>query len=408
MSRSVTIRRSGSPFRARITLPPSKSVANRALLLAALAGDLALVEGSGEAADTLAMLHALRDKPATIHCGAGGTTFRFLLAWACVQAGEDHLITGVPRLLERPHEPLVEALRTLGADITRTAEGYRVRGRRMPGGAVTVDASISSQFISALLLVAPCFETGLQLTRTGRSQSVPYVTMTLNMLEHFGVRSTVEAEMIHVRSAVLGRSSFTVPLDWSAAAFWHQSVALGGVGAQADLIGLHKNGWQGDERATRLWSGLVDGHASTAGYHLLNNRAIDTSESRNFDLQATPDLFQALAFTHAGLGIPSTCTGLHNLPLKETDRLQAVADALRVLGCTSSHANGRFVQTGAITNLTPPPFDPQEDHRMAMALAPLALVCEAITILHPEVVAKSYPNYWDDLRIAGLQVDFRG
>ncbi len=154
MPTSVTIRRPEGALRGSIHLPPAKSVANRALILAALAGDLPGVQGTGDADDTRILRRLLEERPHHMHCGDGGTTFRFLLAWACVQEGKEHLITGNKRLLERPHAPLINALRELGAEITATGSGLLVRGKRMHGGAITLDSPVSSQFISALLLIS--------------------------------------------------------------------------------------------------------------------------------------------------------------------------------------------------------------------------------------------------------------
>lgn len=405
MPNAVTIRRPERPIDARITLPRSKSLANRALILASMAGDLSLVIAPGDAEDTRTMLALLNARPRVMHCGDGGTTFRFLLAWACVQEGEEHVLTGSTRLLERPHAPLIDALITLGAGITRTETGYLVRGKRMRGGTITLDSPASSQFISALLLVAPLFEEGLKLHWTGRKLSGPYVEMTVAMLQHFGVAARVEGDVIIIPSSALTPVPVEVPADWSAAAFWLEIMALTDA-ARIDLEGLHTGTDQGDECAVEYWAGLLHLEQSDSGI-IVRSKPIPHGQ-HHFNLQATPDLFQPLAFTCAGLGLSATFTGLHNLALKETDRLQAVADALRELGCTAYFDQGTFTLSGRITSTSPQPFDPQGDHRMAMGLAPLALVCDRITILHPEVVAKSYPGFWDDLRSAGFSVEYKG
>lgn len=404
--RSVIVRRPEWPIRATIDLPRSKSVANRALVLAALAGDIGCVQQEGDADDTRILVRLLKERPRVMHCGLGGTTFRFLLAWACVQEGMEHVVTGDARLLERPHDALFDALRSLGADITRTAEGFLVRGRRMEGGAITIDSPVSSQFITALLLVAPTFRQGLQLTWKGRRLSEPYVDMTMRALAHFGVRPRVEAGAIHVRSAPLHAAPFTVPPDWSAAAFWFQIVALA-PDAEVRLEGLHVDGWQGDERIMQLRGTGVAATRSAEGVQLKNIDPPDRVSAPSIDLGSTPDLFQPLALTLAALGTSATFTGLDNLPLKETDRLKAVADVLRSLGLEAIHADGRFSMTGRIAVHGPLTVDPQHDHRMAMATAPLALVLEAVTVLDPDVVGKSYPGFWEDLRKAGFAVVFR-
>ena len=404
MPHRVTVRRPEGPPRGSTALPPSKSVANRALILAALAGDLQCVKHFGEADDTRILHQLLRDRPAEMHCGDGGTTFRFLLAWACVQEGEKHLITGNPRLLQRPHAPLVEALRELGADITEEANGFQVRGKKMRGGTITLDSPESSQFISALLLVAPCFSEGLELQWTGLRLSGPYVRMTLEMLGRFGAPAFEDDVAIRVESGPLTAAEMYIPADWSAAAFWFEVAALA-PGTDLHFIDMAGPSLQGDEEAISLFIRYT--HCTLLGKKLiLHGRNWEGPDPYHADLTDTPDLFQPLAFALAGLGIAAEFTGLHNLPLKETDRLKAVAEALRTLGCSAEYDGGTFKLQGGVTNLRPPPFDPQGDHRMTMALAPLALVCDEVTILRPEVVNKSYPGFWEDMKHAGFSVEF--
>lgn len=401
----VIIRAPEGPVHVRIGPPPSKSVANRALILASLAGGLDGVQHFGEADDTRILHDLLHRKPEVLHCGDGGTTFRFLLAWACVQAGREHVVTGHARLLQRPHAPLVQALRELGADITELAEGFRVRGRQMEGGLVRIHAPESSQHISALLLVASRFRQGLRLEWTGRRLSTPYVEMTVKLCERFGIPVRREGEAFIVEAAQGKAVPITVPGDWSAASFWYQIAALSPA-AGVELTGLQQDGLQGDQAVARLFSGLVATHPTVDGLHL-QHRTGGQPGLFQADLSATPDLFQPMAMAVAGRGGEAHFTGLDNLPLKETDRLEAVADALRSLGCTVQHHHGTFHLKGPITNTSPAPFDPRGDHRMAMALAPLALVCNNVTILHPDVVNKSYPAYWDDLERAGFRLQFR-
>ncbi len=404
MLHSVTIRRPEGPIHARVALPPSKSVANRALILAALAGDLPCVKGFGTSDDTRILNELLRDRPVEMHCGDGGTTFRFLLAWACVQEGKEHLITGNPRLLERPHAPLVNALRELGADITEEANGLRVRGRKMHGGHIRIHAPESSQFISALLLVAPCFTDGLELQWTGLRLSEPYVRMTMELLRKFGAEALDSGEVLHVASGPLQATEMQVPPDWSASAFWFEVAALA-PGSNLVLKGLSYSSLQGDAAVLSLFMPYTY-YALLDEKLMLRGRSGGELAPYHADLTDTPDLFQPLAFALAGLGGKAEFTGLHNLPLKETDRLKAVAEALNVLGCSAEYEDGTFKLHGAITNLLPAPFDPQGDHRMAMSLAPLALVCDEVTILNPGVANKSYPGFWEELKKAGFSVEF--
>ncbi|MFT3886492.1 MAG: hypothetical protein QM724_14040 [Flavobacteriales bacterium] len=402
---SVTVRRPEGPVRARIALPRSKSVANRALVLAALAGDLACVQDPGDAEDTRLLAQLLRERPFVMHCGLGGTTFRFLLAWACVQEGEEHVITGAAGLLERPHQPLIEALRHLGAAIDRTDAGYRVRGKRLAGGTITFDSPISSQYLSALMLVAPRMAEGLRIEWTGTQLSRPYVGMTVRALRVFGIAAEVDAGTITVPPGTLMGVPFSVPRDWSAAAFWFEVVALAH-DAEVVLEDLRADGWQGDERITEFMRGLVHAEAGSDGLRL--SKAWDGVDSLRFELDGTPDLFQPLVFTWVNFDARMAFDGLHNLSRKETDRTSAVAEVLKELGIASSFSQGQF---RVLSHEPPVPiaghaFHTYKDHRMAMALAPLALAFGEITLLDPDVVGKSYPGFWEDLRKAGFSVVF--
>ncbi|MBK7083298.1 MAG: hypothetical protein IPH53_00910 [Flavobacteriales bacterium] len=263
---SITIRKPEGPIRARIVLPRSKSMANRALVLASLAGQSDVVIGLPTSDDTRILGVLLRERALAMHCGLGGTTFRFLTAWAAVQPGEDRLITGDKKLLERPHHTLVQALIALGARIDGLASGLLVHGTEMKGGELTIDSPVSSQFISAVLLIAPKMREGLRLRWTGRRLSEPYVRMTIEVLRHFGARVEV-SDLIHVFPGPLHAKPITVPMDWSAAAFWFEIVALA-KDARITLEGLRTGTWQGDERAIELWAPWVKAEQTADGLML--------------------------------------------------------------------------------------------------------------------------------------------
>ncbi len=400
---ALNIRRPSHPLHATVDLPRSKSVSNRALIIASLLGDLSLVSDLSDGDDTRVMFELLRDRPHTMDCGAGGTTFRFLLAWASVQAGEEFVLTGIPRLLQRPHDDLVVALRTLGADIEQVPEGYRVRGRKLQGGHVHFDSPISSQYLSALVLIAPMLEKGLELKWTGTRLSEPFVSMTLKMLDHFGIRPSLTMDGVVVPPGSYARATYQVPQDWSSAAFWFEQVALD-PGATVLLRGLEKGTLQGDREAMHLWAPWVESTETAEGITLKHRPEAEPWPEAPLNLRHVPDLFQPLAFTLAGRGAKAALTGLDNLVVKETDRLQAVGEVLRTLGCTAGHRGGTFIQGGSISNKAPLPFDPNIDHRMALSIAPLALLLERVIIKDPDVVDKSYPEYWEHLRAAGYEV----
>ena len=404
MAPALTLTRPKGPLHTTVNLPRSKSVSNRALIIASLIGDLDLVKHISDGDDTRVMHELLRDRPHTMDCGAGGTTLRFLLAWAAVQEGEEHVLTGIPRLLERPHDDLVEALKTLGADIEKVENGFRVRGKRLKGGHVHFDSPISSQYLSALLLIAPCLEEGLQLHWTGTRLSEPFVSMTLKMLSDFGVYPSLELDGVRVPAATYKKVPYTVPPDWSSAAFWFEQVALD-PGAEVFLPGLNNDTLQGDREAQKLWSPWVQANYEEGGLRLTHRAEPGKWATDAVTLKHVPDLFQPLAITLAAKGASATLTGLDNLVVKETDRLKAMAEVLQTLGCTSTHEGGTFTMGGSITNTSPLPFDPNIDHRMALCIAPLALLLPSVTIHDPGVVDKSYPTFWDDLRKAGYKVE---
>lgn len=401
---TLTIRRPVAPIRAAIELPRSKSVSNRALMAAALAGDLACIDHLSDADDTRILHHLLRERPRVMHCGLGGTTFRFLLAWATVQRGSTHVITGEEKLLERPHEDLLDALRKLGALIDRTEEGYSVKGVRLDGGAIDLHSPISSQYLSALMLVAPLMDKGLRIHWQGTQLSRPYVEMTAQVMRRFGAEVEMGKDVITVAPGRYTARPFEVPCDWSAAAFWYEIVALA-EDAEVELVGLRKDAAQGDVAVAALLGNQVATDATPQG--LLLRKFLPEVPKRiapEIDLRDTPDLFQPLAFTLAALGLPTTFTGLHNLGLKETDRIAAVAGTLAMMDVRVRHAEAALSIAGRL-RVKEVAWSVRGDHRMAMALAPLALVARRITLRDPDVVSKSYPAFWDHLRKAGFGVD---
>ena len=401
---SITIRRPLAPIRARIDLPRSKSISNRALICAAFTGDLTCVNQLSDADDTRILHRLLTERPRVMNCGLGGTTFRFLLAWAAVQVGEEHIVTGEARLLERPHDDLLNALRSLGADIERTSEGYRVRGRKLKGGDVIFDSPISSQFISALMMIAPMMESGLRIVWKGRRLSEPYVRMTAKVMGHFGVKLHEQQDAIVIAPGPYRANALTVPPDWSAAAFWYEIAAISD-GAHFTFPGLHSDGWQGDEGIMDIlisWVRTRDDGSGTIIYSIENG---PSPHPWPVYLGNSPDLFQPLVFSCAGTGCKLEFGGLDNLRAKESDRIATVVDALHQLRMHGEMQDGVFKLLWSIKNKMPLPFDPHGDHRMAMALAPLALVCERIMILDPDVVNKSYPRYWEDLEKAGFRLE---
>lgn len=374
------------------------------MIAASLAGDLSCIEHLSDADDTRILYQLLRDRPRVMDCGLGGTTFRFLLAWACVQPGKEHVVTGSAKLLERPHDDLVLALRKLGATIERKADGFHVNGARLEGGTIAFESPISSQYLSALLLVAPTMEKGLRIEWHGTQLSRPYVEMTAKVMRHFGAELEVGETLIDVGPGHYASTLFEVPGDWSAAAFWYEIAALS-EDAEVELMGLKRDGWQGDQKVSRILANWVSTLDRVEGVRLETWRPdVLKRVPPIIDLRATPDLIQPLAFTLSALAQSTTFTGLENLAVKETDRKAAVMDTLSMMDVRVTGGEGMIGISGPLS-----PHDVawqvRGDHRMAMALAPLALVFGSITLDDPDVVSKSYPGFWEDLQEAGFEVE---
>jgi 3-phosphoshikimate 1-carboxyvinyltransferase len=399
-----------------ITLPASKSLSNRALIIAALCGGCTLYKLS-DADDTRLLQTALCSSSYEArYVGAGGTTARFLTAYFAASEGT-HLLYGTPRLHQRPIADLVNALRDLGASITYEGlEGclpLRIVGKILRGGTVSLNANISSQFVSALLLVAPTFAEGLELTMKQNPVSKPYIDMTLGIMRHFGVVHTwKDDKTISIAPQPYIARSYTVEADWSAASYYYAAAALA---QQADitLYGLQAESLQGDQRiadiARTTWG--ITTHYQANGIRLLRpaNAPPHTSQANEwcFDFTPCPDIAQTVAVVNAALGIPSRLMGLQTLRHKETDRIAALDNELQKIGyrllpdADSSKTSCRLLPIPHYTPLSthdaPPRFATYDDHRMAMAVAPLSLrYPQGIIVENADVVGKSYPYFWRD------------
>lgn len=397
-------------LRARIALPASKSLSARALIIAALAGDAA-VEGLSDCDDTRVLRRALAERPDTVDVQAAGTAMRFATAYFATQPGT-RVLTGTPRMCQRPIRALVEALRSLGADIAYAGEeGFpplRIAGRRLQGGRAELPADISSQYISALLLVAPTLAGGLELRLRGEVASRPYIDMTLGLMRHFGAEAGWAApDTLRVMPRPYSRDGrYRVEPDWSAAAFWYEMVALSpDREARVELPGLQPHSLQGDSAAAELFRPLgVRTDFGTEGAVL--TKAAPADGPAGADLTACPDLAQALVATCTLAGRPFRYSGLRSLRIKETDRIEALRTELGRTGAVLATDGEALWADAPAAALHAPaaPFATYDDHRMAMSLAPAALRLGRIGISQPEVVSKSYPAFWDDLRRAGVAV----
>lgn len=394
---------------APVNLPLSKSESNRQLLISALTPGANLHGRLAECDDTDAMLAALTSQSAYINIGAAGTAMRFLTAYFSCRPGREVTLDGSERMRCRPIAPLVDALRSLGADIEYAGtEGFpplRIKGRMLAGGEVSLDASVSSQFASALLMTGPTMQHGLTLHLSGNITSLPYITMTLSLMESAGVKCDFNEDTATIR-VPYGTYAPTLPpveADWSAASYWFEIAAVSC--ESVTLRGLRPRSLQGDSAVGKLFevTGL-ESHFDGNG-DLQLQLTPDAGSQLRVDLSNNPDLAQTLAVTCCLLSIPFRLSGLESLRIKETDRIAALQMELSKLGfITDTPSEGELRWIGARFDTADEiePIATYCDHRMAMAFAPAALFFPGLQINDAEVVSKSYPMFWRHLRDAGF------
>ncbi len=394
---------------ATVQLPASKSISNRALILHALSGGSTRPENLSDCDDTQVMIRALDHMPDVIDIHAAGTAMRFLTAYLCVTPGT-HVITGTERMQQRPIRILVDALRTLGARINYTGnEGFpplRINGTQLTGSEIELAGNVSSQYISALLMIGAVLPVGLKLRLTGNIISRPYINLTLQLMHDFGAQAGWTSESsIDVTPGGYRDTPFRVESDWSAASYWYQMTALATGSPEVELLGLFANSAQGDSRGAELFARLgVQTEYTPQGVKLRKqgHPVVRLDE----DLVDIPDLAQTFVVTSCLLDVPFRFTGLQSLKIKETDRICALITELRKLGYVV-HAEQDSIlwwDGERCPADEQPGIDTYEDHRMAMAFAPACLVRPDIRINEPQVVSKSYPRYWDDLQAAGFGI----
>ena len=395
-----------------INLPASKSISNRALILHALGKGSVVPDNLSDCDDTKVIINALKTMPPVIDIKAAGTAMRFMTAYLSVTPGE-HVITGTNRMKHRPIRVLVDALRKLGAQIEYTEEeGFpplRITGDTLDGGMLEIPGDVSSQYISALLMIGPAMKNGLKLRLTGNIVSRPYIDLTLHVMHEFGISvEWTDVDMISVSHQEIGERRYTIENDWSASSYWYEILAMTNDDeARVTLPGLKDASRQGDSAVRYLFSMLGVKTAFRTSNEVVLTRHMCSLPRLDYDFINQPDLAQTLVVTCATLGIPFHFTGLGNLRIKETDRIEAMKTEMRKLGYvlddsveTELSWNGERCEAEE-----KPVIDTYEDHRMAMAFAPTAILLGEIRINNPEVVTKSYPGYWDDLRKAGFTIE---
>ncbi len=397
-----------SLLKSTITLPSSKSISNRTLILNALSGCPQDIQNLSDCDDTEVLVKALGFEECDFDIKAAGTAMRFLTALLATKEG-NWTITGTERMKNRPIKLLVEALRSVGGKIEyMEKEGFpplRIHGSQLQGGKISMAGNVSSQYISALLMIAPLMKNGLTLQLKGEVVSKPYIHLTIELMKIFGVDAEWNGATIDIHPQSYKPVSFTVESDWSAASYWYEIAALSKV--EITLKGLFENSLQGDSAVARLFEPLGINTVFTTGGVILKqaNRQTQTME---YDFEDEPDLAQTFVTTCCLLNIPFHFTGLQSLKIKETDRIEALKNELRKLGYLLEDSNNSILTWDGkrCEAEATPTIKTYEDHRMAMAFAPAALVRQhGITIANPEVVSKSYPYYWEDLQKAGFSIE---
>jgi len=391
-----------------IQLPASKSISNRSLILNSLAGKNSLIENLADCDDTNVLIKALRFESDSFDIGAAGTAMRFLTAYLASRNGTWE-ITGSLRMKNRPIQILVEALNSLGAEIEYIEkEGYpplRVNGKKLIGGDINIDGSISSQYLSALMMVAPTMQKGLRLNIQGELISKPYVRMTLEMMRQYGIQTEWTNQYIAIKPQEYQPVHFWVESDWSGASYWYQMLSLAKDGSII-LKGLFSESLQGDARVA-TWFEDLGIHTTYLEKEVKLTKISPTVKTFEADFTDQPDLAQTFAVTCALKGIHFRLSGLQSLKIKETDRMQALIHEGRKIGFVFVEKEKNTLEwTGACVPVAHnEAIDTYDDHRMAMAFAPAALGMDSIQINHPEVVSKSYPNYWEDMKSCGFTIE---
>ncbi len=392
----------GKDINLRIKLPASKSISNRALILNALSYSPFDVENLSDCDDTRVMVAAFDSNISSFDVGAAGTSMRFLTAFLSKTVGE-WTITGSERMKQRPIRILVDALNKLGGKVEYLEnDGYpplKIYGSAMMGGEIDLDGSISSQYISALMMIAPYMVNGLTINLKSKVISKPYIQMTLGMMQSFGVKAEFKDDKIDIRPQNYIPTRYRVESDWSAASYWYEILALSGKG-NIKLIGLNENSLQGDRAVADIFENLG---VETVFYEnevelSVSDQIRKVSDKFRYDFTNVPDLAQTVVVTCCLMKKPFHFSGLQSLKIKETNRVAALMYELRKLGYVLVEPqegelmwDGTCCQADEIATI-----DTYEDHRMAMAFAPIALT-HPLIIRNPEVVSKSYPLFWNDM-----------
>lgn len=398
----------GKNIKATIDLPSSKSISNRVLIMNALSSKPAKLGYIAKCDDTDVMVRALEGDGVHVDIGAAGTAMRFLTAYYSQKPGT-HTITGSERMRKRPIKILVDALNEAGANITYAGEeGFpplKIEGRKLRGGHIELDSSVSSQYISALMMVAPTMEQGLELELKGKLVSLPYILMTKQLMEQFGAKVSMNGNIVKIEPQQYTAKDMDVESDWSASSYWYEIAALAEE-QEIRLPRLYNPSVQGDSQIANLFRPLGIGTTFEGDTVKLSKTGAPVAHYDE-NLVEQPDLAQTFVVTCCMLGTTFRFSGLGNLKIKETDRIAALINEMAKLGyVVTEPEEGVLAWDGKRCE---PATDIQiatyEDHRMAMAFAPACLKNGSIKIANAQVVSKSYPLYWEDLKKAGFVIE---
>jgi 3-phosphoshikimate 1-carboxyvinyltransferase len=404
----IKIEKNEAKISGRITPPASKSESNRVLIIDALADYQCKLDNLSNARDTQTMIRLLNSNDKVLDVIDAGTTMRFLTAYLSI-TGQEKVLTGTKRMCERPIKLLVDALRSLGAGIGyMQQEGYppleiqQFDKRNVKSNYLKMKGDVSSQYITALLMIAPSLPEGLVMELEGKVGSRPYIEMTLSLMKHFGVVSDWTGNTITITHQAYIPGYYKVESDWSASSYWYSVVALA-EDASIELIGYQEHSLQGDSAIVKLMDMLgVKTTFTKEGIYLEKKSA---ATSITYDFTDSPDLAQTIAVVCAAKGIPCRMHGLESLRIKETDRITALNNELKKFGSgldeiEKDKTYDVKINTFKVSNQEVATY---KDHRMAMAFAPLATIGN-ILIEHPEVVEKSYPHFWEDFKAMGFKL----
>ena len=391
----------------KIVISGSKSESNRLLILQELFPEIS-IENLSDSDDSIHLQHALSTKASIIDIGHAGTAMRFLVGYFASKQNSEVILTGSERMQQRPIGILVEALRDLGADISyEENEGYppvRIKGKSITKNNVQINGNVSSQYISSLILMGTHLAKGVTIELMGKITSIPYINMTLSLLNQLGISTHFEGNIIQVLPAKqLQKQTVVVESDWSSASYFYSVAAFSEVGSEIQLSAYKKESLQGDSCLAEIYTYF--GVETVFDQNTITLKKVSASEAGllTLDLKNAPDIAQTIAVTCFGLGVTCHLTGLHTLKIKETDRLEALETELKKLGAAISITNESLSLSTSEVIHDNIAIKTYNDHRMAMAFAPLAFKVP-IAILDAEVVSKSYQKFWKDIQQIGIQI----